>query len=197
MHSFLVTSLTALALSLPAIGGEMLEKPELIERLKEGGLVVYFRHASTEKDYADQVTADPNNGATQRVLSEKGWNEAVHIGNAFRFHSIPVGEVISSEYFRAWQTAYLAFGKYQKDEKLNFLPFEDYTDEQVQQMKETITPYLAEKPSEGSNFIMVGHDDLFEAATGIYPEPQGVAHIIEPLGEGTFKVLGAIKPTEW
>jgi hypothetical protein len=26
--------------------------------------------------------------------------------------------------------------------------------------------------------VIVGHDDVFEAATGIYPEPQGVAYIL-------------------
>jgi phosphohistidine phosphatase SixA len=85
--------------------------------MQKGGLVLYFRHASTEKDYADQVKADVNEGSTQRVLSEKGWYEAVHIGKAVRFYNIPVGKVISSEYFRAWQAAWLAFGQYQKNEK--------------------------------------------------------------------------------
>ena len=91
--------------------------------MQDGGLVFYIRHASTEKDYADQVKADVNDGSTQRVLSEKGWHEAVHIGTAFRFYNIPVGEVLTSQYFRAWQTAWLAFGKYKKTDQLNFLPF--------------------------------------------------------------------------
>ena len=47
-----------------------LAKDKLIKKMQEGGLVLYFRHASTEKDYADQVNADVNDGSTQRVLSE-------------------------------------------------------------------------------------------------------------------------------
>tara|TARA_B100001115_G_scaffold130517_1_gene98383 strand:+ start:255 stop:839 length:585 start_codon:yes stop_codon:yes gene_type:complete len=186
-----VVSLVALT---PALGED---KAKMIEKLKEGGYVIYFRHATTEKDYADQVKADVNDGSTQRVLSEKGWHEAVHIGNAFKFHKIPVGEVIASQYFRAWQTAWLAFGKYKKEPKLNFLPFEDYTDAQVAQMKKTMTPILSKKVKAGTNFVIVGHDDLFEAATGIYPEPQGIAHVVKPMGDGKFKVLGSIKPDEW
>ena len=92
----------------------MMPKEALIEKMQKGGLVMYFRHASTEKDYADQVKADVNDGSTQRVLSEKGWHEAVHLGNAVRFHNIPVGKVISSDYFRAWQTAWLAFENMKK-----------------------------------------------------------------------------------
>lgn len=90
---------------------EQVENKELITKLQKGGYVIYFRHAQTEKDYADQVTADPNNGSTQRVLSEAGWKQAKGIGKAFKELKIPVGTVISSQYFRAWQTADLAFGK--------------------------------------------------------------------------------------
>ena len=172
-------------------------KDELISRMQNGGTVIYIRHASTEKDYADQVTADVNNGSTQRVLSEKGWHEAVHIGNAFSFYKIPVEKVITSEYFRAWQTAWLAFNQYSKDPNLNFLPFEDYTPAQTAQMKKTITPYLSTIPKSGKNIVIVAHDDPFEAATGIYPEPMGISYIIEPQGNNKFKILGAIKVNKW
>lgn len=158
---------------------------------------MYFRHASTEKDYADQVNANVNDGSTQRVLSEKGWHEAVHIGNAIRFYNIPVGKVISSEYFRAWQTAWLAFGEYEKNADLNFLPFADFTDQQMAKMKKLVVPFLSTKPDQGKNTIIVAHDDPFEASTGIYPEPQGVCFILEPKGNGKFEILGQIAPGDW
>ena len=176
---------------------DSLSQEQLIESMSKGGLVIYFRHAPTETDYADQINANVNDGSTQRVLSEKGWHEAVHIGRSFKYHNIPVGEVISSEYFRAWQTAWLAFGKYEKNADFNFLPFEEYTKEQTEQMSKTVVPYLSKTPAEGVNTVIVAHDDPFEAATGIYPKPQGVAYIIEPLGDGKFVVLGAINPDGW
>ena len=37
---------------------------QLIEKMQKGGLVIYIRHASTEKDYADQVSANVNDGST-------------------------------------------------------------------------------------------------------------------------------------
>jgi hypothetical protein len=172
-------------------------KEALIKRMQKGGLVMYFRHASTEKDYADQVNANVNDGSTQRVLSEKGWHEAVHIGNAIRFYNIPVGKVISSEYFRAWQTAWLAFGEYEKNADLNFLPFADFTDHQMAKMKKLVVPFLSTKPEQGKNTIIVAHDDPFEASTGIYPEPQGVCFILEPKGNGKFEILGQIAPSAW
>lgn len=170
---------------------------ELMSELQSGGYVIYFRHAQTEKDYADQVTADVNNCSTQRVLSETGVQQALTIGEAFENAAIPIGTITSSEYCRAWATAALAFGKYDKDPALNFLPFEEYTDAQVEQMKANVTPLLTAVPSSGTNNIIVGHDDIFESATGIYPDPQGIAYIVKPDGNGGFEIIANMLPEEW
>lgn len=170
---------------------------ELLSELQQGGYVIYFRHAQTEKDYADQVTADVNDCSTQRALSEVGWQQAVMIGDAFAEAEIPIGKVTTSEYCRAWQTASLAFGAYDKNPALNFLPYEDYTDQQVQQMKANVTPLLTAIPETGTNDIIVGHDDIFESATGIYPDPQGMAYIVKPNGNGGFEVIANLLPEEW
>lgn len=196
----LLTFLLATALlqfKLGASATDYLEKESLIKKMQEGGLVLYFRHASTETDYADQVNADVNDGSTQRVLSEKGWHEAIHIGRAIKFHKIPVMKVLTSEYFRAWQTAWLAFGEYEKNKDFNFLPYEDYTDAQVALMKKRITPYLSTKLNSKGNLVIVAHDDPFESATGIYPEPMGICYVLEPLGEKKFKILGFFTPEGW
>ncbi len=175
---------------------------ELVEALRRGGLVVYFRHAQTEKDYADQVTADVLDGSTQRVLSEAGWHQAKGIGRAWRELDLPVDEVITSEYFRAWQTADLAFGQYRKDAALNFEPAEDFTDEQFAAMRKRVQPMLVRKVEAGKNRVIVGHDDPFEAAVGIYPEPQGVAYVIRPLGRAGgpgvgFELLARVEAEQW
>jgi phosphohistidine phosphatase SixA len=170
---------------------------ELLAALQQGGNVVYIRHASTEKDYADQIKAVPGDCSTQRMLSEKGWNEAVLIGAAFDVLSIPVGAVYSSEYCRAWQTAELAFGHNVKLSDLNFEPAEDYTAEQLAAMRGRLVPLLSAVPPFATNTVIVGHDDPFEAATGIYPQPMGVAYVVRPAPDGSFSVLGAIPPEAW
>ena len=194
---FLSTLLSFVAKANPKDSKGLISKEALIKKMQTGGLILYFRHASTEKDYADQVKADVNDGSTQRVLSEKGWHEAVHIGNAIRFYNIPVGKVISSEYFRAWQTAWLAFGRYEKNEDLNFLPFAEFTKEQMEKMKKQVVPFLSTKPEKGKNTVIVAHDDPFEAATGIYPDPQGICYVLEPKGKGSFKILGFVEASAW
>lgn len=176
---------------------EVLDGPRLADALREGGKIIFIRHASTEEDYADQIKAVMGNCATQRSLSEAGWHEAQNIGAAIDWLDIPVGAVVASEYCRAWQTASLAFGRYDKNPSLNFQPAEEYSQAQLKAMREAMSPLLASAPPAGSNTVLVGHDDPFEAATGIYPEPMGVTYVVEPDGKGGFKVLGSVAPDAW
>ena len=194
--SKMMNTLVALTLMASPSFAENLAPHDIVEKLKSGGHVIYLRHAKTESDYADQLTADTKNCATQRVLSEGGWAQAITIGNAIRENNIPVGDVTSSEYCRAWQTASLAFGKYAKTAALNFEKGETYTDAQTKVMHDHVAPLLSASPAKGTNTVIVGHDDPFEAATGIYPEPQGVAYILKPTGEG-FEIVGHINPEDW
>ncbi|MEL7330660.1 MAG: histidine phosphatase family protein, partial [Cyanobacteria bacterium J06560_2] len=176
---------------------DQLEGDALLDELQDGGYVIYFRHAMTERDFADQVTADVNDFSTQRVLSEFGIKQSLAIGEGFENGNIPIDEVFTSDYGRAVKTAAIAFGEYQKDSALNFLPFEDYTDAQVEEMRANITPFLTAEPNAGTNTVIVGHDDLFEAGTGIYPDPQGIAYILDPDGSGGFDLVANILPEEW
>jgi len=191
----ILTLAVAVSVGAPLIAGE-LSPSKLIESLQAGGNVIYLRHAKTETDYADQLTADPNNCSTQRTLSEVGWEQAITIGAAIRDYNIPIATVTSSQYCRAWQTASLAFGTYTKTADLNFEKGETYTDAQTEIMRNHVSPMLSAVPAEGTNTVIVGHDDPFEAATGIYPEPQGVAYVLRPTGDG-FEVLGHINPDAW
>ena len=87
---------------------------ELIQSLRKGGLNIFFRHSTTDGE-------DPNkfnppyerlgDCDSQRQLNARGRNQAKAIGNKFRIHGIPVGDVYSSPFCRCEETARLAFGK--------------------------------------------------------------------------------------
>ena len=64
-------------------------------------------------------------------------------------------------------------------------------------MKKNVLPLLIKTPLPGTNTVIVGHDDIFEAATGIYPEPQGIAYILLPDGKDGFEIVANILPSEW
>ena len=179
---------------------DLVSPKKILNELRMGGFIIYFRHATTERDYADQ--ADPRMNLrdcnTQRKISLQGIKESYMIGSVFAEKKIPVGNVIASEYCRAWKTANYAFGRVdEKDSRLNFLPYEDYSTDLISLMKANITPILSKPPSPGTNTVIVGHDDPFEAATGIYPEPQGIAYIIKPVNGTSFRIITKLLPSEW
>lgn len=60
----------------------------------------------------------------------------------------------------------------------------------IKKMKKRVVPYFSTKPEKGKNTVIVAHDDPFEIATGIYPEPQGICYILEPKGKDAFKIIG-------
>ena len=58
-------------------------------------------------------------------------------------------------------------------------------------------PFLTTMPADRTNTVVVGHDDLFDAATGIYLEPQGVAYNVKPDSKGKFEIIANVLPEEW
>ncbi len=178
---------------------DKLDGPDLLTALQAGGHIIYFRHAQTEKDGKDQEEAksDLENCKLQRQLSEEGIQQAKDIGVAFAEKSIPVGEVITSEYCRTWKTADLAFGKHKKNPNLNFLPSKDYTDEQAKEATAKAKPLLTTAPKSGQNTVLVGHSDVFEVSTGISPDPQGMAYVLTPDNKGGYEIQANVLPEEW
>ena len=179
---------------------------DLVSALREGGHVIYIRHAKTTKDWGDQVSPELNlsDCSTQRRLSDEGKAEAKQIGEGIKAAGIPVGDVISSDYCRAYNTADLAFGTYTKNSKLNFLPCVECTPDDYKEYAERVSPLMSAKPEAGKNTFLVGHDDPFQGVTmpvmptsGIYPAPMGVAYVVKPLGDGKFDLVAKITPNQW
>jgi phosphohistidine phosphatase SixA len=168
----------------------------LIQQLQKGGKIIYMRHARTKTDWADQASTELSldDCSTQRKLSSVGRLEATQIGNSLRNHEVPIGSIISSEYCRAIDTAQLSFGKNEINKALNFLPCEVCTESENATYRKRLLPLLSQSVDKGNNLVLVGHDDPFEAVTGIYPEPMGVLFIIEPKGSQDFNIVGAIHP---
>ena len=183
-----------------------LDDKDLVSALREGGHVIYIRHAKTNKDWGDQISPelDLDDCNTQRQLSDEGKVDAQEIGEGIKAAGIPVGNVISSEYCRAYNTADLAFGTYTKDSNLNFLPCVECTPEDYNKYSERVSPLMSAQPEDGKNTFLVGHDDPFQGVTmpivpsnGIYPAPMGVAYVAKPLGDGKFNLVAKILPKQW
>ena len=83
---------------------------ELVDALRDGGHVLYLRHAETPEDGTDQP-GSIGDCSRQRLLTDAGRADARAIGEAVRALGVPVGAVLASPYCRTVETAELAFGR--------------------------------------------------------------------------------------
>src|SRR3954468_5498175 len=89
-------------------GGAAADKANVMQALRDGGLVIVVRHGAT---FADQADTDPlnfDNIAAQRNLNDKGKTLARAFGEAIVRAGVPVGKVFTSKYNRAYETAVIA-----------------------------------------------------------------------------------------
>jgi len=170
--------------------GGLLEGWPLVNALQQGGYVMYFRYAATDRTQTDTDTTRLKNCRTQRNLTVEGRSDAREIGRAFANLQIPVGLVLSSEYCRARETALLAFGWAKISEGLSGYP-EDIRAER----NAFLAQLLSTPPKPGMNTILVGHEENIATTAGI-AIGEGEAAVFSPLGEGGFSLVGRVQPKE-
>lgn len=168
----------------------------LARELQKGGYVIFFRHGSTvefsEKDVTD---ANLDNCQIQRNLSEEGRAQTRQIGEAFRRLQIPIGDVYSSPYCRCLETAKNIFGKAEKSKALHFAIQLRPADRAM--VTTQLLNMLATPPRPGTNTGLVSHTANLQEAVGIWPKPEGVAHVFKPEANGEFSYVGVMMPEGW
>ena len=107
----------------------------LIKELKQGGKLIFIRHA-----YAPG-NGDPQNFnlydcSTQRNLSENGREQSKKIGNLFLKNNIDIKNVYSSEWCRCKETASIAFETYETKKFLNSFYSAQFIKNKSEQVKE-------------------------------------------------------------
>lgn len=192
-------ALVAALLALTGCGGattpdtaERLDPVQIVEALQEGGLVVYLRHAATDRSKEDDAVVDFEDCSTQRNLSDAGREQSRAIGAGFRALEIPVDEVLASEYCRTRETGELAFGSVELEPDLTGFPNrgEATYEERVARTREL----LADTGS--GNIVLVAHIKNVEAAAGVSIE-EGELAVFEPEVGGGLRHLGDIPATAW
>ena len=175
--------------------GATLPEGELIDAVRRGGYVIYFRHAATNPEQAD--TSDPKLGRceAQRNLSADGSRMARDIGAAFQTLRIPVGKIVSSPYCRTVETATLAFGRHEVSDALSFAMRVGRTEREQQGL--ALRQMLAAPPGRGTNTVLVSHHANLKEATDIWPKREGEAHVFRPRPEGGFDYLGEVSVEAW
>ena len=126
----------------------------LVNQLKEGGKIVFIRHAYAPGG-GDPENFDINDCDTQRNLNDNGKIQAKKIGNFFKKNNISINKVISSEWCRCKETAFLGFKNFETQSFLNSFFSERFENNKNKQMKE-LKKYIEEWQSK-ENLLLVTH----------------------------------------
>jgi broad specificity phosphatase PhoE len=167
----------------------------LLDELRHGGFVIYFRHAPTALSDVPEDAESISKCETQRNLSNAGRKTARDIGDAFRRLHIPVGEVRSSPFCRCKDTARLAFGKFTVDRNLYFAL--NIEADARRQLADAMRALLSNPPASGTNTILVSHTANLRESTGYWPKPEGTAYVFRPGPNGTFTAVARMAPGDW
>lgn len=168
---------------------------QLIEALRAGGYVLYFRHGTTNMATRDSDRTSLANCATQRILSDEGRRQMSDIGKQFQRLRIPVGTVLASPYCRTIDTAKLAFGTVTVEPELEHTV--TATEALTRQRAAALFKLLATVPRAGTNTVLAGHTGNLQEATGVWPSPEGVAIVFKPDGKGASIYVATVGPSRW
>lgn len=176
---------------------QALAGPALAAALAQGGFVIYFRHADTGAPVPEPAGFDLARCETQRNLNDDGREQARGIGAQFRRLNIPVGGVLSSEFCRCWQTAELAFGRYQKTSDLSGVPRGPQWDELRAQRSAALRRLLSSPPPPGQNSVLVSHGFNLWDLERFHLGTQGEAAVYRPDGQGAYVLVARLLPQDW
>lgn len=171
----------------------------LIDSLKKGGYILYFRHDSA--DVGSDIVSTFESGwwkscdaAKARQMNDKGRNHAQTIGKVLRVVGAQIDNVYSSEYCRCVETANLMYmGVTTKQIPQLSFDIAGYGGEAARTaMINTMLTYL---PAAGKNTIMVSHPmgDLQWGDAAVYKVEQKIASSTT----GTSSFVGYIRSAEW
>lgn len=165
-------------------------RDRVISALREGGLVVYFRHAATTPSQTEDFPDWPRD--RQRLLSKEGEAQSRRIGRRFRDLRLPVDEVRSSPFLRCMDMAELAFGGAVADDRLISSTSRGGPKGRVAYLRKLMsTP----RPGQG-NLVLISHVANITAAAGV-TLAEGEALVLRPLGRDGFERLGRVAAKAW
>jgi len=162
----------------------------LVSQLREGGYVLYMRHASTDFGQNDAKMTSYEDCASQRNLLDKGRAEARSVAEHVRRLRIPIGEVLASPFCRTMETARLAFGSAKSTHEARGGPARS-DDSRYDPLRKLLSSPVRER-----NLVIVSHGNPFHAVAGPPYLAEGEIAVVRPNGKG-FSVLGRIRVEDW
>ena len=164
----------------------------LLDALRRGGYVIYFRHTSTDFGQNDDRMTGYEDCARQRNLTDTGRAEARAIGAAIRELGIPIGRVLASPFCRTRETAELIFGRATVSNAVRGGPAQADDDRYAELKALLSTPVTG-----GVDLAIVSHGNPYRAVVGGPYLAEGEAAVVEPRGKEGFRVVGHVRKDEW
>ncbi len=170
-----------------------LDAARLLADLRQGGHVLYFRHTATLPEHEHEAsqrragTHRVDDCATQRNLSELGYQQARQQADWIARLGIPMGEVFASRYCRtrihaAFFTAKLAFS-------------DPLTPVRNAEKAAALKRMLNTAPLPGANTFMFAHGGVLWQATD-YDSVEAELFVFRP-GPGGATLVATVKMDEW
>jgi len=171
---------------------------ELAQALRAGGHVILVRHGATVTNRANTDPFNLSDIAKQRNLNDKGKMLAKAFGEAIRAAGVPVWEVYTSQFNRAYETAVLAgFKNIETIVDLSEGGLVVTPDENNRRAK-ALRDMLARAPHKGENDILITHKPNIIDALGKdwFDVKEGEAAIFKPEG-ATYRLLARVQMEDW
>jgi len=181
----------------PGVPDPALHGGELSRALERGGYVIFFRHADTGPPYTEPQPIDLSRCDSQRNLTQHGRAQAQAIGEQFKRLHIPVGRILTSEFCRCWQTALLAFGRYEKTPVLTGRSRDVSAEQARRHASDGLRELLGSVPMAGTNTVLVSHGFNLLDLEGFLLATQGEAAVFRPDGRGGYALVARVTPEEW
>lgn len=172
---------------------ETLAGAPLLQALRSGGLILYFRHTSTDFGHNDDAMSGYEDCARQRNLTDGGREEARRIGDAIKRLAIPIGDVLASPFCRTRETAQLIFGRATVASSVRGGPARPDSSDRYAELRKL----LSTAPRPGTNLAIASHGNPFHAVTETNYLSEGEAAVIRPLGAQGFRVIARIPKDGW
>jgi len=171
---------------------------EWLSALRSGGYVIVIRHGATHNDQADTNPFNLSSIGQQRQLNDAGRMKAREMGEAFHKLKIPVGDVITSPYYRAIETGKLAFGKASPTVDVGeggmiVTPLE--SNRRIAALRKL----AATPPAAGVNTVVVSHKPNILDAFGKdwFDIREAESSIFKPDGNGGYKFIVRVQADDW
>lgn len=172
--------------------------PQVLQRLRAGGYVLYLRHGATDNTHPDRTpTVDLDDCSTQRPLNTQGWAQQRMVGQALRRAHIPVTQLRISPMCRARDSAHAAFPDLKPVVDPLLIYPANLTEVEKAPVVANTRHWLSAPVSPGQNRVLLAHASNLMEVMGYFPK-ESMLVVLRPKGElHGFEYVASIPYGAW